>query len=171
MKKNILLFFTTSIFTLNTFSQSSSVNVTANKSDSTVLNPHQPKKIESIELISEEDTATHKKSSTVYTQVEKQAEFPGGITEMMKFIQKNCRYPKRARKKGITGKCFLKFVITNKGDVTNVEVLKGVPGCPECDEEAIRVVKSMPTWKPGYIDNRAVHVYYTIPFSFKIQNF
>jgi periplasmic protein TonB len=105
----------------------------------------------------------------IFTIVEEQAEFPGGIPAMMKYIQKNVQYPAMAREAGISGKCFLKFVVNETGDISNVEILKGVPGCPDCDKEAIRVVKSMPKWKPAKMTGRAVKCYFNLPFSFKIQ--
>ena len=88
---------------------------------------------------------------------------------MAKFIQKNLQYPAMAREAGISGKCFLKFVVNENGDISNVEILKGVSGCPECDKEAIRVVKSMPKWKAAKMTGRSVKCYFNLPISFKIQ--
>ncbi len=88
----------------------------------------------------------------IFTIVEEQAEFPGGYVAMMKYIQQNVQYPAMAREAGISGKCFLKFVVNETGEISNVEVLKGVPGCSQCDREAIRVVKSMPKWKAAKND-------------------
>ncbi len=105
----------------------------------------------------------------IFTIVEENAEFPGGNIEMMKYMQKNTQYPTMAREAGISGKCFLKFVVNENGDISNVEVLKGVPGCGDCDKEAIRVVKSMPKWKAAKMTGRAVKCYFNLPFSFKIQ--
>ena len=105
----------------------------------------------------------------IFTIVEENAEFPGGLAAMMKYIQQNVQYPAMAREAGISGKCFLKFVVNETGNISNVEVLKGVPGCPDCDKEAIRVVKSMPKWKPAKMTGRAVKCYFNLPFSFKIQ--
>lgn len=105
----------------------------------------------------------------IFTIVEEQAEFPGGIAELGKFIQKNLQYPSMAREAGISGKCFLKFVVNENGDISNVEVLKGVSGCSDCDKEAVRVVKSMPKWKAAKMTGRAVKCYFNLPISFKIQ--
>ena len=105
----------------------------------------------------------------IFTIVEENAEFPGGLSEMAKFIQKNLQYPAMAREAGISGKCFLKFVVNENGDISNVEILKGVSGCPECDKEAIRVVKSMPKWKAAKMTGRSVKCYFNLPISFKIQ--
>ncbi len=105
----------------------------------------------------------------IFTIVEEQAEFPGGTAAMMKYMQTNTQYPAMAREAGISGKAFLKFVVNENGDISNVEILKGVPGCPDCDREAIRVVKSMPKWKAAKMTGRSVKCYFNLPFSFKIQ--
>lgn len=105
----------------------------------------------------------------IFTVVEEMPEFPGGVAEMAKFIQKNLQYPTMAREAGLSGKCFLKFVVNGSGTISDVTVLKGVPGCPECDKEAIRVVKAMPSWKGGKQNGRPVNVYYNLPINFRIQ--
>lgn len=105
----------------------------------------------------------------IFTIVEENAEFPGGTAAMMKFMQQNTVYPAMAREAGISGRCFLKFVVNENGDISNVEILKGVPGCSDCDKEAIRVVKSMPKWKPAKMTGRSVKCYFNLPFNFKIQ--
>jgi protein TonB len=117
----------------------------------------------------EEKGPTEPAAPEIFTIVEEQAEFPGGIAAMMKYLQGNIQYPAMAREAGLSGKCFLKFVVNENGDISNVEVLKGVPGCSECDKEAIRVVKSMPKWKPAKMTGRAVKCYFNLPVNFKIQ--
>ena len=105
----------------------------------------------------------------IFTIVEEQAEFPGGNGAMMKYIQSNMVYPAMAREAGISGKCFLKFVVNENGDISDVTILKGVPGCGDCDKEAIRVVKSMPKWKAAKMTGKAVKCYFNLPFNFKVQ--
>lgn len=105
----------------------------------------------------------------IFTIVEEQAEFPGGTAAMYKYIVQNIQYPAMAREAGITGKCFLKFVVNENGEISNVEVLKGVPGCSECDREAIRVVKSMPKWKAAKMTGKSVKCFFNLPINFKIQ--
>jgi len=109
------------------------------------------------------------KAPEIFTVVQEMPEFPGGTVEMMKYIQKNIVYPPSAREAGISGKCFLRFVVNEDGKISNVEILKGVPGCPECDKEAIRVVKSMPAWKPGKQNGKEVKVYFQLPINFVIK--
>jgi periplasmic protein TonB len=101
--------------------------------------------------------------------VEEMPEFIGGTSAMAKFIQSNLQYPTDARELGLGGKCFLKFVVSGSGEISNVEVLKGVPGCAACDKEAIRVIKNMPHWKGGKQNGRPVNVYYNLPINFKVQ--
>jgi TonB family protein len=108
-------------------------------------------------------------TNKTYSITETMPEFPGGIQAMAKFIQSNIVYPDSARSKGISGKCFLKFVVDTAGTVTKVEVIKGVPNCPECDEEAARVVRAMPSWTPGTIKGRPVNCFYNLPIVFRSQ--
>ena len=117
----------------------------------------------------EEKGPTEPAAPEIFTIVEENPEFPGGQVAMMKYIQQNIQYPAMAREAGLSGKCFLKFVVSETGDINNVEILKGVPGCSECDKEAIRVIKSMPKWKPGKMTGRPVKVYFNLPVNFKIQ--
>ncbi|MCE3258426.1 MAG: TonB family protein [Bacteroidetes bacterium] len=117
----------------------------------------------------EEKGSTEPAAPEIFTIVEEQAEFPGGIGEMAKYIQKTLQYPPMAREAGISGKCFLKFVVNETGEISDVQVLKGVPGCSDCDKEAIRVVKSMPKWKAAKMTGRSVKCYFNLPISFKIQ--
>jgi protein TonB len=87
---------------------------------------------------------------------------------MNAFLASNIKYPETAIKLGLQGKCYLKFVVSENGNVSNVNVVKGVTDCPECDKEAIRVVRSMPNWKPAKMNGKAVNSFYTLPVSFKL---
>ncbi len=106
----------------------------------------------------------------VYTIVEETAEYPGGVTAMTSFIQENLVYPEIAVKEKISGKCFVKFIVSSKGEIKNAEVLKGVENCPQCDAEALRVVNSMPNWKPAKMAGTDVNVYFNLPINFKLNN-
>jgi protein TonB len=109
------------------------------------------------------------KAPEIFTVVQIMPEFPGGKTEMTKFIQKNLVIPQIAIESGISGKCFVGFIVNEDGKISNIEILKGVPGCPECDKEVIRVIKLMPTWEPGKQNGRAVKVYITLPINFVVK--
>ncbi len=123
-------------------------------------------------VVPSEGTGTgviEEKAPEIFTVVEEMPEFPGGAAEMMKYIQKNIQYPQMAKEAGLSGKCFLKFVVNGNGNITDVTVLKGVPGCQECDREAIRVVKSMPNWKAGKQNGRSVPVFFNLPINFQLR--
>ena len=93
-------------------------------------------------------------------------EYPGGESAMLKFISDHLRYPDSARAKKIEGRVFVKFTIDEYGKVVEVSVLKGIGG--GCDEEALRVIRSMPAWKPGSQDGEGIRVEYTIPINFQL---
>jgi len=97
------------------------------------------------------------------------AEYIGGRSAMMAFIQKNMHYPDVAYQAGIEGRCFLKFVVSKKGDISTVTVQRGVIDCPECDAEAVRVVKKMPLWKPGKTNGKPVDSYFNMPIGFALE--
>ena len=103
----------------------------------------------------------------VYQTVEEMPQFPGGETAMMEFVAKNIVYPEEARDKEISGRVFVKFVVEKDGSISEVKVAQGIGG--GCDEEAVRVVKAMPKWKPGKQDGQPVRVSFTMPFTFKLQ--
>lgn len=95
---------------------------------------------------------------------EQQPEFPGRINAMYKFIEANLRIPRRARKAGISGKDFVGFMVEETGEIKNVTVFRGLGF--GCDEEAVRMVESMPKWKPGKLYGKPVRVRYMLPVSF-----
>lgn len=97
------------------------------------------------------------------------AAFPGGYVKMMEFIQSKLIYPSIGIEIGAQGKCYVKFVIDENGKISNVKVVRGVPNCPECDTEAIRVVKSMPEWIPGKIKGESVSSFFMLPIIFALE--
>ena len=103
----------------------------------------------------------------VYESVEQMPEFPGGMEEMMKFLQMNIQYPANAAKNNVEGRVILQFVVEKDGQIGDVKVARSVD--PELDAEALRVVKSMPNFIPGRQDGKPVAVWYTLPINFKLQ--
>lgn len=95
--------------------------------------------------------------------------FPGGISAMMNYLGKNIKYPEIAVRAGIEGKTFIRFVVEKDGSIGNVNIQNGVPNCPECDKEAIRVIKMMPKWTPGKSAGKVVRSYYNMPITFKLN--
>jgi len=103
----------------------------------------------------------------IFTFVEEYPEFPGGDKALREFILNNLNYPEIARKTGITGTVYVQFVVEKDGSISDVKVVRGIGG--GCDEEAVRVVKSMPKWKPGKQRGQPVRVYFTLPIEFKLM--
>ena len=104
----------------------------------------------------------------IFTIVEESPEFPGGDEALLRYLAQNTRYPPIAQENGISGRVHVRFVVEPTGDVSNVTVLRGVD--PSLDREAVRVVASLPRFKPGKQRNRPVRVYYTVPINFTLQN-
>jgi len=102
----------------------------------------------------------------IFTIVEQQAEYPGGAEAMIKFLQKNVKYPAIARRMGVEGSVFVSFVIDKGGVISDVQVIKGISA--ECDKEAQRVIKLMPPWKPGKQNGKAVRCRFVLPVKFKL---
>lgn len=96
---------------------------------------------------------------------DKYAEFPGGDIERINFIMKKINFPEEGFESG--GKCYIKFVVDKEGDISSVNVEKGVPGCESCDKEAIRVVKMMPRWKPAETRGKKVSSYFRMVINFR----
>jgi periplasmic protein TonB len=99
---------------------------------------------------------------------EEPAQFPGGKAALYRFLTDSLRYPQHALDYGIHGKCYVRFVVNTKGKVDYVRVVRGVPDCPECDAEAVRVVKAMPDWIPATQNGIAVNSYFNLPVDYRL---
>ena len=110
------------------------------------------------------DTPQEEVQETVFQTVEQMPSFPGGMQALNKYLKDNLRYPTIAAENGVSGRVVLRFVVSKSGKIENVEVLGPVDRA--LDEEAVRVVKSMPAWVPGKQNGNAVAVYYTLPVTF-----
>jgi len=93
--------------------------------------------------------------------------YPGDEEALLKYIEKNLKYPAEAFKNKIQGRVIVRFVITKTGKVDNVFVVRSLS--PECDKEAVRVIRSFPNWIPGKQNGKKVAVYYTLPVTFKLE--
>ena len=102
----------------------------------------------------------------IFTIVEDQPSYPGGINEFYKFVANNMRYPVQARRMGIAGRVFVQFVVDKDGSLNDIQVIKGIGA--GCDEEAIRVIKKSKKWSPGKQRGRAVKVRMIIPIIFRL---
>lgn len=119
---------------------------------------------EYVPIIEEEEEIVEEE---IFLVVEEMPSFPGGEGEMYKYIGNNIDYPRMAKESGISGRVFVTFVVEKDGRVTDVQILRGIGG--GCDEEAIRVIQSMPTWKPGKQRGKPVRVQYRMPIKFTLQ--
>lgn len=104
---------------------------------------------------------------TIFTVVENDPEFPGGMDALYKYLAQNIKYPQLARDNGITGRVYVTFVVERDGSIANPKVLKDIGG--GCGAEAIRVVKSMPKWNPGKQRGKAVRVQFNLPVNFNLK--
>ena len=123
----------------------------------------QEMQIEIVEMEEEEE----EEEPQVFFVVEEMPEFPGGDLALRKYIAENVRYPEIAKENGISGRVFVQFVVDEKGRVTKVQLARGVD--PILDKEAIRVVKTLPNFKPGKQRGKAVRVSYTVPINFQLN--
>ncbi len=124
--------------------------------------------IEDITLI--DDNSEPMPSEPVVTEfivVEEQASFPGGNEAWRKYLKKNFKYPKMAKRSGIEGRVFLSFYVDKEGNLSNIEVVRGIGG--GCDEEAIRVLKNSPKWNPGRQRGVAVKSPMSLFITFKLK--
>lgn len=103
----------------------------------------------------------------IFTVVENDPEFPGGMEALYKYLRENIKYPQLAKENNITGKVYVTFVVEKDGSIANPRVLKDIGG--GCGQEAIRVVKSMPKWTPGKQRGKAVRVQFNLPVSFNLR--
>ena len=105
----------------------------------------------------------------IHNTVEKEAFFPGGYPALMSYIQANLVYPSEGIEINAQGKCYLRFIVDYEGRISSVKVLRGIAGCPECDKEAIRVLKGMPEWEPGKVGGVNVSSYFDLPINFSLS--
>lgn len=103
----------------------------------------------------------------VFTIVEEMPSFPGGEEKMLEYIARNIKYPPVARENNITGRVYVSFVVDKDGKIKDAKILRGIGG--GCDEEALRVVKSMPDWKAGRQNGRSVQVQFNLPVNFTLK--
>jgi len=94
-------------------------------------------------------------------------EFIGGINMMNEYLSENIKYPSKAREIGVQGKVFVQFIVGKDGEIRDIKIIRGVNKW--LDEEAIRVVKEMPKWKPGKQSGRPVSVLFNLPINFKLK--
>ncbi|MND88429.1 Gram-negative bacterial tonB protein [compost metagenome] len=107
-------------------------------------------------------------SQEIFNTYETPPEFPGGNDRIAIFMKKNIQYPKEAIKSNIGGRVTISFTIKANGKITNIQLLRGIGY--GCDEEALRLVKLMPKWKPGTINNVPREWHYNLPIIFNSRD-
>lgn len=115
-----------------------------------------------------QEVAVESDEDKIFYAVEQQAEYPGGLQAMMKFLSKNIKYPASAKRMGVEGKVFVKFIVDREGAISSIEIIKGINA--DLDKEAVRVIKMMPPWKPGKQNGRAVKSQFVLPVYFKLDS-
>ncbi len=104
----------------------------------------------------------------IFQVVEERPQFPGGDAELMKYLQKNIKYPSICQEQGIQGRVIVQFVVNTDGSIVDAQVIK--PVNPYLDKEALRVISTMPKWIPGKQRGKAVRVRFTVPVTFRLSN-
>jgi protein TonB len=124
---------------------------------------------EAVEVVAEvkEEVQEEDPEATPFVVVEEMPMFPGGDVELLKYIAEHTTYPEVAKENNIQGRVIIRFCVTSKGGVSQVSVLKGVD--PELDKEAIRVVNTLPAFKPGKQGGKPVPVWYMVPITFTLK--
>ena len=127
------------------------------------------KNTEAVEVVAEvkEEVQESDAEATPFVVVEEMPMFPCGDVELLKFISEHTNYPEVAKENNIQGRVIVRFCVTSKGGVSQVSILKGVD--PELDAEAIRVVNTLPTFKPGKQGGKPVPVWYIVPITFTLK--
>ena len=105
--------------------------------------------------------------ATIYSDVDVQPEFPGGMAAMMKYMRENIKYPSAALAEKAQGKAFVRFIVEKSGAVSNAEIIRS-SGNIDLDKEALRVINNMPNWRPGMQLGEPVRVFFVLPVTFRL---
>ena len=132
------------------------------------INTEDDKDVEVVIAPPVEAPEEEEEEEVIFMVVETMPEFPGGAQAMMKYIGENIKYPVIAQENGIQGRVICQFVVEKDGKVTDIQVVRS-SGDASLDKEAVRVINSMPKWKPGKQRGKPVRVKYTIPVAFRLQ--
>ena len=152
--------------------KTNSVQILVNVSDTTKKKNAEKKPVKelgSIENSNETligDPSTAEDSLEVFNVVEQMPSFMGNDDALYAFVSKNIIYPLKAKENNIEGRVVVRFIIEKDGNLSNIEILRKLGF--GCDEEVIRLIKSMPKWFPGKQNGKPVRVHFTMPISFKL---
>lgn len=131
---------------------------------------HQTTKSDSVEVkeeLPDKEIKNYGGEIKTHTWVEEMPSFPGGEEAMLNFLRSNIHYPPVARESNLTGIVYISFIVDSKGAIDQINLVRGIGG--GCEEEAIRVIKKMPQWRPGKQNGKAVNVQYMLPVAFRLK--
>ena len=138
------------------------------KTESIEINTEDDKEVEVVIAPPVEAPVEEEEEEEIFMVVESMPEFPGGQQALFKYLADNVKYPVIAQENGIQGRVICQFVVNKDGSIVDVQAVRS-SGEPSLDKEAIRVIKSMPKWKPGKQRGKPVRVKYTVPVNFRLQ--
>lgn len=138
------------------------------ETESIEINTEDQKDVEVVIAPPVEAPVEEEEEEVVFMVVETMPEFPGGQQELFRYLSENVKYPVIAQENGIQGRVICQFVVNKDGSIVDVVVVRS-GGDASLDKEAVRVIKSMPKWKPGKQRGKAVRVKYTVPVNFRLQ--
>jgi periplasmic protein TonB len=141
-------------------------NVQLMTADQAVVEVQNEEVVEEVQVVTEE-VQEDVDAAEPFVVVEEMPMFPGGETALLAYIAEHTQYPEVAKENNIQGKVIVRFCVTSKGGVDKVSILKGVD--PELDAEAIRVVGTLPAFKPGKQGGKPVPVWYMVPINFTLK--
>ena len=136
-----------------------SIPVTEESTEPTIANITTPPEVNT-------EVSLPANNDSIYVKVEKDAVFPGGEAAMFKWIADRIKYPEECKANGIQGRVYVQFVVNEDGSLSDAKILRSPDKA--LSQEAIRVVKAMPKWKPAKQGEKAVRSYFRLPFSFKL---
>ena len=132
------------------------------------INTEDDKDVEVVIAPPVEAPVEEEEEEVIFMVVETMPEFPGGQQALFKYLGENVKYPVIAQENGIQGRVICQFVVNRDGSIVDVVVVRS-SGEPSLDKEALRVINSMPKWKPGKQRGKPVRVKYTVPVNFRLQ--
>ena len=132
------------------------------------INTEDEKDVEVVIAPPVEAPVEEEEEEVIFMVVETMPEFPGGQQALFKYLGENVKYPVIAQENGIQGRVICQFVVNKDGSIVDVVVVRS-SGEPSLDKEALRVINSMPKWKPGKQRGKPVRVKYTVPVNFRLQ--
>ena len=132
------------------------------------INTEDDKDVEVVIAPPVEAPVEEEEEEVIFMVVESMPEFPGGQQALFKYLAENVKYPVIAQENGIQGRVICQFVVNKDGSIVEVVAVRS-SGEASLDKEAIRVIKSMPKWKPGKQRGKPVRVKYTVPVNFRLQ--